>query len=88
MCSHLKKHILWTNYYHNIIKYCYENLCCVQYQLLKISNEHHRSFHFSRAVLSTHSFFFCQCQFDIFLPPDCQIYYFNIRKKLNDLLSV
>jgi hypothetical protein len=26
--------------------------------LLKISNEHHRSFHFCRAVLSTHSFFF------------------------------
>jgi hypothetical protein len=33
-------------------------------------------------------FFFCQCLFDIFLPPDCQIYYFNIRKKLNDLLSM
>jgi hypothetical protein len=27
------------------------------YILLKISNEHHRSFHFCRAVLSTHSFF-------------------------------
>jgi hypothetical protein len=26
--------------------------------------------------------------FDIFLSPHCQIYYFNIRKKLNDLLSV
>jgi hypothetical protein len=25
--------------------------------LIKISNEHHRSFHFCRAVLSTHSFF-------------------------------
>jgi hypothetical protein len=28
------------------------------YILLKIGNEHHRSFHFCRAVLSTHSFFF------------------------------
>jgi hypothetical protein len=33
-------------------------------------------------------FFFCQCLFDILLPPHCQIYYFNIRKKVNDLLSV
>jgi hypothetical protein len=33
-------------------------------------------------------FFLCQCLFDIFLPLYCQIYYFNIRKKLNDLLSV
>jgi hypothetical protein len=33
-------------------------------------------------------FSFCQCLFDIFLLPHCQIYYFNIRKKVNDLLSV
>jgi hypothetical protein len=26
--------------------------------------------------------FFCQCLFDIFLPPNCQIYYSYIRKKL------
>jgi hypothetical protein len=34
------------------------------------------------------NFFFCQCLFDIFLSLHCQIYYFNIHKKLNDLLSV
>jgi hypothetical protein len=33
-------------------------------------------------------FFFCQCLFDILLPQHCQIYYFNIRKKVNDLLSL
>jgi hypothetical protein len=33
--------------------------------LLKISNEHHRRFHFCRAVLSTHSFF--KLYFQIFL---------------------
>jgi hypothetical protein len=30
----------------------------IEYILLKINNERHRSFHFCRAVLSTHSFFF------------------------------
>jgi hypothetical protein len=35
--------------------------------LLKISNEHHRSFHFCRAVLSTHSFF-CSISFMSSLP--------------------
>jgi hypothetical protein len=30
--------------------------CWRLYILLKIRNEHHRSFHFCRAVLSTHSF--------------------------------
>jgi hypothetical protein len=33
-------------------------------------------------------FFSCECLFDIFLLPHCQIHYINIRKKLNDLLSV
>jgi hypothetical protein len=32
--------------------------------------------------------FLCQCLFDIFLPPHCQIYYFNIRKERNDLLNM
>jgi hypothetical protein len=40
------------------------------------------------SVMQRMHFFFCQCLFDILLPPHCQIYYFNIRKKLNDLLSV
>jgi hypothetical protein len=34
------------------------------------------------------NFFFCQCVFNILLPSYCQMYYFNIRKKVNDLLSV
>jgi hypothetical protein len=48
------------------------------------------SFHvgLTDSVMQRMHFFFCQCLFDIFLPPHCQIYYFNIRKKLNDLLSV
>jgi hypothetical protein len=48
------------------------------------------SFHvgLTDSVMQRMHFFFCQCLFDIFLPPDWQIYYFNIRKKLNDLLSV
>jgi hypothetical protein len=48
------------------------------------------SFHvgLTASVMQQMQFFFCQCLFDIFLPPDCQIYYFNIREKLNDLLSV
>jgi hypothetical protein len=39
-------------------------------------------------VMQGMHFFFCLCLFDIFLPPHCQIYYFNIRKKVNNLLSV
>jgi hypothetical protein len=48
------------------------------------------SFHvgLTDSVMQRIQFFSCQCLFDIFLPPHCQIYYFNIRKKLNDLLSV
>jgi hypothetical protein len=48
------------------------------------------SFHvgLTASVMQQMQFFFCQCLFDIFLPPDCQIYYFNICEKLNDLLSV
>jgi hypothetical protein len=48
------------------------------------------SFHvgLTDSVMQRMQFFFCQCLFDIFLPPHCQIYYFNIRKKPNDLLSV
>jgi hypothetical protein len=37
------------------------------------------------SVMQWMHFFFCQCLFDIFLSPHCQIYYFNIRKKLNDV---
>jgi hypothetical protein len=42
------------------------------------------SFHvgLTDSVMQRMHFFFCQCQFDIFLPPHCQIYYFNIRKKV------
>jgi hypothetical protein len=48
------------------------------------------SFHveLTDSVMQRMQFFFCQCLPDIFLPPHCQIYYFNIRKKLNELLSV
>jgi hypothetical protein len=48
------------------------------------------SFHvgLTDSVMQRMYFFSCQCLFDIFLPPHCQIFYFNIRKKLNDLLSV
>jgi hypothetical protein len=39
------------------------------------------SFHvgLTDSVMQRMQFFFCQCLFDIFLPPPCQIYYFNIR---------
>jgi hypothetical protein len=40
------------------------------------------------SVMQRLQLFFCQCLFDILLPPHCQIYYFDIRKKVNDLLSV
>jgi hypothetical protein len=48
------------------------------------------SFHvgLTDSVMQRMQLFFCQCLFGIFLPPHCQIYYFNIRKKLNDLLRV
>jgi hypothetical protein len=48
------------------------------------------SFHvgLTDSVMQRMHFFSCQCRFDIFLPPHCQIYYFNIRKNVNDLLSV
>jgi hypothetical protein len=41
------------------------------------------SFHvgLTESVMQWMHFFFCQYLFDIFLPPHCQIYYFNIRKK-------
>jgi hypothetical protein len=40
------------------------------------------------SVMQRMQFFFCHCLFDILLSPHCQIYYFNYRNKVNDLLSV
>jgi hypothetical protein len=37
---------------------------------------------------ATDAIFFLSVSVRHFLPPHCLIYYFNIRKKLNDLLSV
>jgi hypothetical protein len=40
------------------------------------------------SVMQRMQLFFCQCLFDIFLAPYCQIYYYNIRNKGNNVLSV
>jgi hypothetical protein len=50
----------------SIMIYFFYRIGIGTYILLKISDEHHRSFHFCRAVLSTHSFFFGRI-------PDCEI---------------
>jgi hypothetical protein len=48
------------------------------------------SFHvgLTDSVMQRMQVFFCQCLFDILLPRHCQIYYFNISKKVSDLLSL